>query len=834
MSDPRYERVSRLFLEASGLGPDARARFLDEECGGDGELRAEVEALLDAADDPIVRTAPPVETSPAAAVAPPPDRIGSYRVIRRIGSGAMGEVLEAEQDRPRRRVALKLLRDGFESDLARRRFEVEAELLGRLRHPAIAQIHEAGTAVTARGETPFLAMELVDGVPLGDERATPAGRRERLELFLRICDGVEHAHRQGVIHRDLKPANILISADGPKILDFGIARTIDGLDRETLVRTEQGQLVGTPRTMSPEQARGEVDLDTRSDVYSLGVLLHELLAGESPYPARGSFTEVLRAITDVEPTPLGKVDPSLSGDLETIVLHALEKERDRRYGSAAELADDVRRFLSNEPIRARPPTALYVLSRFARRHRALVAMAAVTVLGLVVGLAVAVAQSRNAERQRAAAVAALERSERAYGVSRRVVSFLTELLSLPSDTATEEEVTVRAALRRSEAWLDVEDEGEPDAWIRSILGRSYEAAGDLDGALRHLERSVALFEATPEKPSETSLEHARTWGNLASLRRARFEFDASREAAEAGLAIARGVEGPAARPVALDLLHERLSTERAAGRAEEAARTADEIRAGAAALPEERREFVLARVHLELARLAMDGARFDDAAREARTALDRFERSSSENDELRHLLGILSIALARQGDRSALEHAERMVELSKRVHGRVHRKTVDALSLLGTLTASAFGDLERGEEVFREAIALSEEITTDPDPYFATLRANFAMLLRRADRADEALSFADDAVAQYEALGATDPDGLASALSCRAEVREQLGELAGAADDLERALPLLRETRGAEHPSTKYDADRLERLRARLEAEADGGGAAGGGSGDGP
>ncbi|MBN9521636.1 protein kinase [bacterium] len=402
MGDQRRDRVRAVFGEAADLPPDQRAAYLDAACAGDPQLRAEVESLLaydsvtdDAAGDaflksPVARPSHvpiPTPLSGVPAVAPLPQHIGNYRILRELGSGGMGTVYEAEQDNPRRAVALKVIRPGVSTPGLVRRFTHEAQILGRLQHPGIAQVYEAG--LTADGQ-PYFVMELVAGVSLDRyvrQRAldVPA----RLGLFARVCDAVQHAHDRGVIHRDLKPGNILVDGTGqPKVLDFGVARATDADFRTTASRTEAGQIVGTLNYMSPEQLAGDPALvDRRADVYALGVLLFELLADQLPYDLAGlPLPEAARVIRDQDPSSLGSVCRSLRGDVETIVATALEKDRTRRYASADELAADVRRHLSHEPIRARPPSAAYLLRKFARRHKPLVAGAAGVVAALVVGM----------------------------------------------------------------------------------------------------------------------------------------------------------------------------------------------------------------------------------------------------------------------------------------------------------------------------------------------------------------------------------------------------------------------------------------------------------------
>jgi predicted Ser/Thr protein kinase/tetratricopeptide (TPR) repeat protein len=438
------------------------------------------------------------------ALAPPaPDTtIGRYRIVRHLGAGGMGDVYAAEQDHPRREVALKVLRHQG----AEHRFEQEARALGQLDHPGIARIYEAGTD----GGHAYLAMELVRGEPLADW-ARPRSTQERVERFIEVCEAVEHAHGKGIIHRDLKPANILVDEQGrPKILDFGIAA-----DTDVTRVTATGNLVGTLAYMSPEQCAGEpASIDTRSDVYALGVVLYEMLCGRLPHDVEGlPIPQVIDAIRNRAPArPTG-----LDRDLQTILLAALAKTPRRRYAAAGRLADDLRRWLERRPIEARPATAGYQLGLFARRHPVASALAAALLVSAVgFGAAMTVLYFQAADAQR--------RATQEAETVKELNQALTELLrrGLRGET---DETAVRENL----------------AFARATLGDGHEYVLDaynvLADLLRRRDAHVELRELLVDLSTNESNEIATFWTLALGNHLVFFEHDlpAAEEAFRAAL-----------------------------------------------------------------------------------------------------------------------------------------------------------------------------------------------------------------------------------------------------------------------------------------------------------
>ncbi|MCC6678111.1 MAG: serine/threonine protein kinase [Phycisphaerales bacterium] len=538
-----------MFMEVADLPEADRDHVLARECGGDATLRAEVDALLradraaggfmgsptadvggDAAVPGDATTAPILPEQPGA-------RIGPYKLLQLIGEGGFGSVFMAEQERPvSRKVAIKIIKLGMDTRQVIARFEAERQALAMMDHSNIAQVLDAGATETGR---PFFVMELVKGDPIVEYcDKNNLSINDRLELFAHVCNAVQHAHTKGIIHRDIKPSNILVTTqDGrphTKVIDFGIAKATASKLTEKTLFTEHKALIGTPEYMSPEQAEGSLDIDTRTDVYSLGVLLYELLTGTTPFSSKelrgAAYAEIQRIIREVEPprpsTRLGqsadtiasvaakrhtepkKLGTIIRGELDWIVMKALEKDRVRRYDSAGALAMDLRRHLRGEPVHAAPPSKTYRVRKFLRRHRGAVLLANVIVGALLVSL-VGVgagfvrserALQREAIQRRAAEASATDAALKAARAA-RLSEFLGNMFTaLDPNQPTGREVSVRSILDAASKRLDegqLRDDPVIEADVRFRLGTIYYTSlHDWYSAEREYSRAVRIREGT--------------------------------------------------------------------------------------------------------------------------------------------------------------------------------------------------------------------------------------------------------------------------------------------------------------------------------------------------
>ena len=548
------------------VAPDVLSETLDLELESQGGVGETVDLPIGGS----AKSSTPVQPDVAAGFGHIPTKIADFAVEKLLGSGGMGSVYLAKQMHPEREVAVKVMKVGFEGDAAMQRFEFEIETLARLVHPSIAELYEAGVHHSSDGDMPYVAMEYVLGARPITSYAKDIGLDidERLRLFRKACDGVGFGHARGVIHRDLKPPNILVDEEGnPKIIDFGVARAAEGEDA-----LSSGQVVGTLRYMSPEQAAASNDIDTSTDVYSLGLILYELLTQKSPYMVRASTLIQARMIIERAEVPLlSKACPEIpaySGDLEMICAKALEKDPARRYRSANELGDDIQRYLDDEPVVARPPSTMETLRRLSRKHKPVVAMIGVTV-AVVIGALVAVsvfavreqlarkeaefqegvarmalaqAETERARLERLALVqgrmlATLDASNMGGTLEEKITSRLTDtLVAEGADTATIEQavamqhefmakfgpvdvavaIIVEHMIEPTYRDLDLllSDDPQTDADIRELLAELNQDLGRLAEAEHLLQRALELrTEVQGPKASET----LRAQSNLGSL-----------------------------------------------------------------------------------------------------------------------------------------------------------------------------------------------------------------------------------------------------------------------------------------------------------------------------
>ncbi|MEM7585469.1 MAG: serine/threonine-protein kinase [Acidobacteriota bacterium] len=847
MVDDRWQQTQELFELALDAEPADRERLLSEACSGDDELRKAVDRLLAGHDNAPSFLDHPEEINPLmASDALVGQQIGPYRLEQMLGEGGMGVVYRASQERPiRRTVALKLIQLGMATREVIARFESERQALAMLDHPNIARVFDAGASEQGN---PYFAMELVDGVEITrycDEHTLST--RQRLALFMQVCRAVHHAHQKGIIHRDLKPSNVMVTeVDGepvPKVIDFGVARAVDSRQGGRTALTQFGGFLGTPEYMSPEQAAMELDIDTRTDVYSLGVLLYELLIGRLPFDSkslRAGTPERLRELlrdSEAEPpstrvSTLGdeaqeiaqrrRTRPSelrqeLKGDLDWIVMRALEKERQRRYGSASELAEDLARHLRNEPVAAGPPELGYRVGKFVRRNWIGVA---VTASAVVLLLVFAIVTSWQAAQLRTA----LAESERQTRKTEEVTAFLTDLFQISDpDEARGNAVSAREILDRGAQRVATELNGQPEiqAAMMRLIGTIYLQLGlypeaeelivgshellqrllgryhrDIAGShallsdLRQQQdnlpaavREARLALETLQAISHDRIDEARLLTRLASTLRTTAQFKEAEEHLRRALAIWESTaDAPA---VELSATVNELSMTYGSRGKYEAAEA--QFRRAIQLLEDANPGHPSVAVYkLNLASVLGHVDRNEEAEALLQDVLARNRVIYGDEHYLvANAMNNLARVYQQLGKRDEAEMMHREVlDMRRRLQGNEHSDVAVALANLGVVMRQK-GQYQEAEALYREALAINQRVLGPDHPTVGIEHHNLGVMLRRAGRPTEAEPEIRRAIEIF--LGALGEDHLRTSVS-----RAALGKTLILLDRLEDAENVLR------------------------------------------
>lgn len=770
-----------------------------------------------------------------------PERIGSYRLLRQLGEGGMGTVYLAEQREPvRRRVALKVIKEGVDSRTVLARFASEQQTLAILNHQGIARVFDAG--VTAEGR-PYFVMEYVAGAPITVHcDARNLGLEQRLELFLQVCEAIQHAHHKGIIHRDIKPSNVLVGVvdDQPevKVIDFGVAKAIDHqLSRETLY-TQVGSLLGTPEYMSPEQAGlGGFAVDMRSDIYSLGVLLYELLVGALPFDAQvlrsASTLEMLRILHEQEPprpttriSRLGdaavviarqrRLEPRalqrrLRGELEWITMRALEKDPSRRYGSASELAADIRRHLADEPVLAGPPGTVYRVRKLVRRHRFAAAAAAFLAVGLLIGVAGLGAGMAQARRAEARAIAEADKAGREAATSRNVIEFLVELFEVPDpgeargSVVTAREVLATGADRIHE---ELVDEPEVQTRLMETIGRVYRNLGLYASAESLLTRSLATRQ---EFFGDTSAEVAESTNHLAQVLADRGDYDRAERFFRQSLAIREALYGRRHEEVAT-ALNNLAALQRTRGNLDEAEELYREALDIDRSLGVENAVGTAGTLS-NLALLLQDKGDLEQSETLQREAL-ALQRGvlGADHPHLAVSLNNLGMLMyARQEYDEAASLFSEALDIDRRVLGERHPETANVLGNLAT-TLKAGGDLAGAEPLLREALEIRRETLGPDHAQVGIATAQLAgVLVARENFADAEVHYRDAVAILAGALG--DDHWLTAQTRCHyGACLTRLGSYRLAEQELLSGLAALEEALGSDHARAREAASRIVQL----------------------
>ncbi len=752
-----------------------------------------------------------------------PERIGHYSIRGRLGDGAMGVVFEARQENPSRDVALKVLRGGaFVDDARLKMFQREAETLARLRHPCIAAIYESGH--TDDGQH-FFAMERVHGEQLDDylqrrpQRPDNDELRFRLGLFRKIVDAVHYAHMRGVIHRDLKPSNIMVG-DGVdqqglpeiKVLDFGLARITETDMPAATVTTEVGVIKGTLPYMSPEQTRGNPDeIDVRTDVYALGVILYELLTGQRPYEvSSGDILDAMRVICDAPPAPVSRHWTGvrrLDADIETIVAEALEKDPERRYGSAQALADDVGRFLNNEAINARPATAIYQLKKLVSRHKvpfAFVVLLFVTVSAFGVWMSVLYARAEGLRVETEAARSSLQTT----------TQFQQSMLS---DIDAEEMGRGILAAERASIREAMAREGRPPDEIAPALASFDELVTGVnatDLALQVVEDHVLAraVETLERDFADEPVTRAALQYTIAITYKGLGMYELAVPLQQAALATQREALG-ADHAATLSSLNNMGSLLRRQGKLEQAMPYyADSLARKRRTLGNDHRETLLSINNMALLLDLM--GRPDDAERYYREALAGNRRALGNDDpETINTINNLCVLHQRHGQsEKALPYAREAVAGLRRVVGDDDPRTLTAMGNLGPILFT-LGKTAEAEPYHRDSLAASRRIQGDNHPETMRLLHNMGRLLNALGEHDEAARIlADGEATARRTWTGTLAKWLGSYLHHLGAARLGLGRLAESEATLLEAHALLVAGFGDEHPRTQLTVEQLSQL----------------------
>jgi non-specific serine/threonine protein kinase/serine/threonine-protein kinase len=818
--NPRWTEIERLYHAALERDSAERPGFIEKVCAEDTALRQELESLLahDCSEDDFL-TRPALEAAARSLLAnefeadpiQPGSDLGPYRLIERIGRGGMGVVYRAEQQYPvRRNVAIKLIHPGMETDHIIARFEAERQALALMEHPNIARVFDAGA--TAAGRLYFV-MELVDGLPVTEYCARhELDTRRRLELFLPICQAIQHAHQKGVIHRDIKPSNVLIASYDaqpvPKVIDFGIAKAMHEPLTDRSMHTQVGALIGTFEYMSPEQADSMgADIDTRSDVYSLGCVLYELLTGSTPLGRGGSISQldtVRRIQEENPPVPSARVKDAkaarqLRGDLDWIVMKALEKDRGRRYASVGALGEDISNYLSGAPVAAVPPSASYRLGKFARRHRGAVAAAVAIAVLLIVAVAVstrAAIEARQAQQESAAVAAFLQND---------LLAQASAAVQASSSGRPDPDLKVRTALDRAASRIGERFAGQPlvEASIRGTIGTAYSDLGLFAEARRHLERAVALRREALGEGAPATIESENQLVNVLIGQGKPADAEAlGKQVFEA----ARRTLGDR-HPLTLTALHNRAATERAFAREAQAEVLFSQVA--------ELRRKVLGPEHPDtlksLTSLGFENMLLEKYATaveiHSRVLEIRRRTLGEEHPETMQSRYVLAQALTNNGQGSKAEELLRgLLEWRRRVLGPAHVDTLNAWNALG-LAGVQQGKLAESAEAYRECIGQGEAVLGAEHPTTVACRNNFADLLQREGKHDEAVEqFRLILESDRRISGAESPDTMRS-MSNLAAALALAGNFGEARDLYDGVIVLRKRVLGPKHPKTLSSMD---------------------------